>query len=63
VAGVEQAVEPRYVAVVGMHLLVALTFAALATWNALNGDIVNATLQGVLAVLVLFLGIGITRIA
>ncbi|MCY4732296.1 hypothetical protein KY092_17220 [Natronomonas gomsonensis] len=55
--------EPRYVAVIGMHVVVALAFVALAVRNALHGDIVNATLQGVIGALVLFLGVGITRIA
>ncbi|WP_178916324.1 hypothetical protein [Natronomonas gomsonensis] len=55
--------EPRYVAVIGMHVVVALAFVALAVRNAFHGDIVNATLQGVIGALVLVLGVGITRIA
>jgi hypothetical protein len=63
VAEVRLRVEPRYVAVIGMHVVVALAFVALAVRNALHGDVVNATLQGVVGAMVLLLGVGITRIA
>jgi hypothetical protein len=54
-------VEPRSVGVLGLHVVVAVLFFAVAVWNLLNDDPVNAVLQGVLAVLVVALGIGIAR--
>lgn len=53
--------ESRYVAIVGLHVAVALVFVAVATWNVVNGDVVGAVLQGVLGVLVAALGLGIAR--
>ena len=53
--------EPRYVAIVGLHLLGAAVFAAVAVRSALLGDPVFAVMQAVLAALVVALGVGIAR--
>lgn len=53
--------ESSYVAIVGLHVAVALLFVAVAIWNALRGDVAGAVLQGVLGVLVAALGVGLTR--
>lgn len=55
--------ETRYVAIVALHLVVALVFAAVAVRNLLHGDVPAAVMQGVLAVLVAGLGVGIVRLA
>lgn len=55
--------EPRIVGIPGLHLLGALLFSAVAVRNVIRGDPVNAVLQGVLAVLIVMLGIGIARTA
>ena len=52
---------PRSVAIVAVHLLGALLFAAMAVRAALLGDPVFAVMQGVLAALVVALGVGIAR--
>lgn len=54
-------VEPRYVLIVAFHFLVALAFAAFAVGNALRGNLIGTVLQGVLAALVLVLGVGVAR--
>lgn len=54
--------EPRYVVIVVVHLGVALVFAAVATWNVIQGDVAGAVLQGVLGLLIAILGVGIARI-
>ncbi|MFQ3318615.1 MAG: hypothetical protein ACI8UR_001023 [Natronomonas sp.] len=53
--------EPRHVAVIGLHLLVALLFVGVAVRNALLGNVAGAVMQGVLGVLVVILGVGIAR--
>lgn len=54
-------VEPRYVVVVGVHAVVALAFIAVAVRNAILGDVVFAVMQGVIATLLVILGVGIAR--
>jgi hypothetical protein len=49
------------VAILALHLVGALAFAAMAARSALLGDPVFAVMQGVLAALVLALGLGIAR--
>ncbi|QLD88652.1 hypothetical protein HWV07_06230 [Natronomonas salina] len=53
--------EPRFVAIVAVHLVGALAFAAMAVRAALLGDPVFAVMQGVLAALIVALGVGIVR--
>lgn len=53
--------DPRFVSIVGIHLLGSLTFTGIAVRNALLGDTVGAVLQGVLAVLVITMGVGLAR--
>lgn len=53
--------EPRFVAIVAVHLVGGLVFAAMAVRAALLGDPVFAVMQGVLAALVVALGFGIVR--
>lgn len=53
--------ESRYVVIVSLHIVVAFVFVAVAIWNALQGDVVGAIMQGVLGVLVAILGVGIIR--
>ena len=55
--------RPRSAAIVGFHLLVALVFFGVAGYNAYNGDMVNAVMQGVLGGLIFILGIGLGRAA
>lgn len=55
--------EPRIVGILGLHLLGALLFSAVAVRNLIRGDPVSAVMQGVLAVLIVVLGIGIARSA
>lgn len=55
--------EPRSVVIVGVHLVGALLFAAMAIWAVLTGDPVFAVVQGVLAALVVTLGVGLARAA
>ncbi|MEF8806476.1 hypothetical protein [Natronomonas sp.] len=42
--------------------MVALLFAAMAVVNVLNGDVINAVMQGVIAALVVGLGVSLSRI-
>jgi hypothetical protein len=58
---VRASVEPRIVGILALHGVGALLFSSVAVWNLLRGDGVNAVLQGVLAVLVLALGVGIAK--
>lgn len=53
--------EPRFVAVVVVHLVGALVFTAMAMRAAVLGDPVFAVMQGVLAALIVALGFGIVR--
>ena len=53
--------EPRFVAILAVHFVGATVFAAMAVRSALLGDPVFAVMQGVLAVLVVLLGVGIVR--
>ncbi|QLD86495.1 hypothetical protein HWV23_12410 [Natronomonas halophila] len=55
--------EPRIVGILSLHVVGAVLFGAVAVWNLLNDDPVNAVLQGVLAALIVVLGIGIARSA
>ena len=56
-------VRPRSAAIVTLHLLVALTFFGMASFNAYYGRTVSAVMQSVIATLVLSLGIGLARAA
>ena len=56
-------VRPRSAAIVTLHLLVALTFFSVASFNAYYGRTVSAVMQSVIAALVLSLGIGLARAA
>jgi hypothetical protein len=60
-SGRKAGVEPRFVAIVLVHLVGALVFAAMAVRSAVLGDPVIAVMQGVLAVLVVVLGVRIVR--
>lgn len=53
--------EPRFVAVIVVHLIGAMTFAVMAVRSALLGDPTFAVMQGVLAALVVAMGVGIAR--
>lgn len=55
--------ESRTVAIVGLHVGVALVFLAVAAWNLVHGDVVGAVLQSVLGALIAVLGVGIARAA
>jgi hypothetical protein len=56
-------VKPRSAAIVTFHLLVALIFFGMASFNVYHGQTVNAVMQSVIAALVLSLGIGLARAA
>jgi len=56
-------VRPRSAVIVVFHLVVALIFFGVASFNAYNGQTVNAVLQGVIATLILSLGIGLGKAA
>ena len=56
-------VKPRSAAIGTFHLLVALTFFGMASFNAYYGRTVSAVMQSVIAALVLSLGIGLARAA
>ena len=47
--------------IVVLHVVASLAFAAMAVRSALLGDPVFAVMQGVLAVLVVALGVGVAR--
>ena len=53
--------DPRFLAIVVVHLVGGLVFAVMAVRSAVLGDPVFAVMQGVLAVLVVVLGVGIVR--
>lgn len=53
--------EPRFVAVLAVHLVGAVVFAAMAIRAALLGDPIFAVMQGVIAALIVALGVGIVR--
>ena len=55
--------RPRSAVIVVFHLVVALIFFGVASFNAYHGQTVNAVLQGVIAVLILSLGIGLAKAA
>ncbi|WP_336136092.1 hypothetical protein [Natronomonas amylolytica] len=55
--------EPRIVGILGLHVVVAALFSGVAVWNLIHDDPVNAVMQGVLAALVIMLGVGIARSA
>lgn len=54
-------VEPRFVAIIVVHLIGAVVFAVMAVRSVLIGDPVFAVMQGVLAALIVLLGVGIVR--
>ena len=56
-------VRPRSAVIVVFHLVVALVFLGIASFNVYHGQTVNAVLQGVIAVLILLLGIGLAKAA
>ena len=56
-------VRPRSAVIVVFHLVVALIFLGVAIFNAYHGQTVNAVLQGVIASLILLLGIGLAKAA
>ena len=56
-------VRPRSTVIVVFHLVVALIFFGVASFNAYHGQTVNAVLQGVIAALILSLGIGLAKAA
>ena len=55
--------RPRSAVIVVFHLVVALIFFGVASFNAYHGQTVNAVMQSVIAALVLSLGIGLARAA
>ena len=55
--------RPRSAVIVVFHLVVALIFLGVASFNAYHGQTINAVLQGVIAALILSLGIGLGRAA
>lgn len=53
--------EPRFVAILLVHLVGAVVFAAMVIRAAVLGDPIFAVMQGVLAALIVALGFGIVR--
>lgn len=54
--------DARTAAIVGIHGIVAVAFLAVSLWSAWRGNLVGAVVLGVVAVLVLLLGIGLARL-